>query len=357
MFEGMDIGFATTDQLEQQLIANETLRSRLAAVDMTVLEELDRRQVATADGSRSLSEWVSSRVDVSIETARNRVSTMRRTTGRSDLRDGLAAGEMTFDRTAELSKLPAEIGHLTHLDIGGVRGDVAKRVRVTAEDEARSVDDAFLVIQPSLDESWWRLWGGLDGYSGAIVDKALSEAADQLPDLPEDKRMSAGWRKAQALREICTSDEAPPAQVTVIVDAKEAIASDAESGVVLEAGPRGGAQALQAVLCDATTEVLARTEQGRYLDYGRKVRTVPPVLKRALVDKYHGRCAADGCNSRYRLEAHHKTPWSEGGATDQDDLVLLCWFHHHVVLHQWGYQLFAHPDHGRIRFRPPPRTS
>ena len=194
-------------------------------------------------------------------------------------------------------------------------------------------------------------------YSGAIVDKALSETVDQLPALPDDKRMSAGWRKAQALRQICTSEEAPPAQVTVIVDAKESAATNGEAGVMLEAGPRVGAQALQAILCDADTEVLARTEQGRYLDYGRKERTVPPALKRALIDKVHGRCAADGCNARHRLEAHHKTPWSEGGRTNQEDLVLLCWFHHHVVVHQWGYQLFAHPDHGRIRFRAPPRTS
>jgi len=166
MFEGMGIGYATADQLEQQLIANESIRSRLAGVDMTILEELDRRQVATADGSRSLSEWVSSRVDVSIETARHRVRTMRRTTGRSDLREALAAGELSFDRTAELAKLPGEAGELRHLDIGGVRGEVAKRVRVTAEDEAKSGDDAFLVIQPSLDESWWRLWGGLDAIRG-----------------------------------------------------------------------------------------------------------------------------------------------------------------------------------------------
>ena len=357
MFESMDFECATTDQLEQQLIANESIRSRLAAVDMSILEELDRRQVATADGSRSLSEWVSSRVDVSLETARNRVRTMRRTTGRSDLREVLADGEMSFDRVAEVSKLPAEVGELRHLDICGVRSVVAKRVRITAADETRSVDDAYLVIQPSLDESWWKLWGGLDGYSGAIVDKALSEAADQLPDLPEEKKMSSGWRKAQALRQICTSEETPPAQVTVIVEAKEATATDGEAGVVLEAGPRVGRQALQAILCNADTEVLARTEDGRYLDYGRKTRTVPPALKRALIDKFHGLCAADGCNSRYRLEAHHKTPWSEGGRTDQADLVLLCWFHHHVVIHQWGYELFGHPDHGRIRFRKPPRPT
>jgi hypothetical protein len=37
--------------------------------------------------------------------------------------------------------------------------------------------------------------------------------------------------------------------------------------------------------------------------------------------------------------------------------VLLCWFHHHIVVHQWGYELFQHPDHGRIRFRKPPRPT
>jgi hypothetical protein len=47
--------------------------------------------------------------------------------------------------------------------------------------------------------------------------------------------------------------------------------------VVLEAGLNAGSQALQAILCDATTEVIARTGDGRYLDYGRKQRTVPPA--------------------------------------------------------------------------------
>ncbi|MCI0545126.1 MAG: HNH endonuclease [Actinobacteria bacterium] len=46
-------------------------------------------------------------------------------------------------------------------------------------------------------------------------------------------------------------------------------------------------------------------------------------------------------------------PWSQGGRTDQDNLVLLCWFHHQVVVHQMGLELVRHPDHGRIRFRKP----
>jgi hypothetical protein len=40
--------------------------------------------------------------------------------------------------------------------------------------------------------------GRLDGYSGAIVDKALTEAADQLPPLPDGSRGTSSWRKATA---------------------------------------------------------------------------------------------------------------------------------------------------------------
>jgi hypothetical protein len=225
-------------------------------------------------------------------------------------------------------------------------------VRITAETEYRSAGDRFLVLQPNLDESWFKLWGGLDGYSGAIVDKVLSEAADRLPDLPDGTRPDLSWRKATALVETLISAEPPPAQVTVIVDAKHATATDAETGVVLEAGVRVGRQALQAVLCDAVTEVVARTEEGRYMDYGKSKRTAPPTLKRALLAESGFRCAADGCESRYRLQVHHKTPWAQVRRTDQDNLIILCWFHHQVVVHERGFQIVIHQT-GRIRFRKP----
>jgi hypothetical protein len=146
--------------------------------------------------------------------------------------------------------------------------------------------------------------------------------------------------------------------VTVFVDAKEAVESNGESGMMLEAGPKVGVQALQAILCDAYTEVTVNSEDGITMVYGRGSRTAPPGLRRAVIHRAGGVCGADGCNSRYRLEAHHETPWSQGGSTDPDDLVALCWFHHHIVIHQRGFQIYRLPEHGRIRFRKPdpPRT-
>lgn len=52
----------------------------------------------------------------------------------------------------------------------------------------RMAADQFLVLQPSLDESWWKIWGGLDGPAGAAVDQALTVRADELSPLPDGSK-------------------------------------------------------------------------------------------------------------------------------------------------------------------------
>lgn len=353
MFDSMSLDTLSTDVLEQQLIGLERKRSQLAAEELGILEVLDRRQVATGDGCRSLSEWVAARLDVSSASARSLVGTMRRTSGRSDLRDALASGGVSFDRVEAVSRINEDVGLLEHLDVGGVGREAAKRIRVGVGDETRSLEDSFLVLQPSLDESWWRLWGGLDGYLGSIVDQTLTERADRLGPVSGASGSSGSWRRAMALVEVCAGENPASSQVTVFVDARRAVGTDGESGVVLEAGPRVGRRVLEAVLCDTSVEVIARTADGGYLDYGRRTRTATRAQKHALWDRYAGRCAVDGCDSRSRLEAHHVTPWAQGGDTDLDGLVLLCWFHHHVVVHRRGFHIYTQPGTGRVRFHKP----
>ena len=349
----MDLGSVSTDALEQQLMTDEQSIAQLRARQMAVLEELDVRQIATADGSRSLSEWVASRLDVAPDTAKPLVRTMLRLQDRPDLQEAVATGRVSFDRVEALSRIPEDLGLMEWADVSGVRREAAKRVRVSAEQEKRSAAERYLAVQPSLDASSWRLWGELDGYSGAVVDRALTKAADELPGLPDGSPGSQGWRRATALVRCLTADEAPPCEVAIIVDARDAAPTNGQAGVTLEAGPRVGRRALERILCDADTEVIARTEDGRLMDYGRRQRTAPPAMRRALLAKYLHRCGADGCDSRHRLQVHHLTPWAEGGETNQDGVVVLCWFHHQVVVHERGYEVFFHPDHGRIRFRRP----
>ena len=128
----MDWDQVSTDQLERRLSETEVIVSRARAVQLEVLEELDRRQVATGDGSRSLSEWLAARIDVSPSTAKGLVRTMRRTADQPELRGRLGSG-VSFDRVEALSRLsdrdPDDL--LLWTDVAGVHREAAKRVRIT----------------------------------------------------------------------------------------------------------------------------------------------------------------------------------------------------------------------------------
>jgi len=343
----------SVDHHESELVRLEALKSQITAIQLGHLSVLDQAQVATADGCRNMVEWTAATLDVGIETAQSLVRTMHRISDRPDLHEALACGEATFDRVEAVSRIPGDVGLLEHADIAGVRREAALRARISSEDEHLTSGDQFLVLQPSLDESWWKLFGGLDGVSGAIVDKVLTEMGDQLPTSPDGTRGTTSWRRATALVQLCISDDPPPAQVTVFVDADQATTSNGQSGVALRAGPRIGRDALQAILCDAITEITVTSGDGTPMSYGRRMRTIPPALHRAILHRDNNTCRADGCNSRNRLQTHHITPWSEGGPTDPDNLITLCWYHHHIIIHQQGFEPYHHPKHGRIRFHKP----
>ena len=43
------------------------------------------------------------------------------------------------------------------------------------------------------------------------------------------------------------------------------------------------------------------------------------------------------------VDIHHAQLWSEGGATDLDDMISFCRFHHRLF-HEGGWQLARTPD-------------
>ena len=48
------------------------------------------------------------------------------------------------------------------------------------------------------------------------------------------------------------------------------------------------------------------------LDVGRRTRTVPTALQRALEGRDRNQCQFPGCNSRH-CDAHHVVHWADGG--------------------------------------------
>ncbi|MEA2827690.1 MAG: hypothetical protein QOG43_2129 [Actinomycetota bacterium] len=79
------------------------------------------------------------------------------------------------------------------------------------------------------------------------------------------------------------------------------------------------------------------------LDYGTATRTIPANLWNALVIRDE-HCRFPGCDRRSAwCEGHHVRWVTHGGATDIDNLVLLCSRHHHR-LHQPDWQAKLLPD-------------
>ena len=105
-------------------------------------------------------------------------------------------------------------------------------------------------------------------------------------------------------------------------------------------GLRVSTETARRMACDAGTVVMAQAADGSVLDVGRKTRTIPPALRRALQSRDHG-CRFPGCNAR-RTDAHHVRHWADGGATRLDNLVLLCRRHHRAV-HEEGFSVRVGP--------------
>jgi hypothetical protein len=73
--------------------------------------------------------------------------------------------------------------------------------------------------------------------------------------------------------------------------------------------------------------------------------TIPAGIRNAVILRDR-RCRwAGGCHQpAAACEVHHVKHKANGGHTSTRDCVLLCWFHHQIVIHRWGWTLVLNPD-------------
>jgi hypothetical protein len=80
------------------------------------------------------------------------------------------------------------------------------------------------------------------------------------------------------------------------------------------------------------------------LDVGAVTATIPPHLRRAVITRDR-HCAFPGCHQRpAACQVHHLIPRSQGGTTSLTNLVLLCPFHHLIMIHRSGWNLALNGD-------------
>jgi hypothetical protein len=347
----------SVDSLEQELLASELVVARERARQIAILRALDLRQVAIADGCRSMVEWVASRLDVSHANAGELLFLAKA----NDLvvEQSLADGEIGLERAVLMARLrlagasDEQVMDSRGYDLAGLERLAASLRRATATEEASQFENRHLVIQPNLDESCWRLWGQLPGSVGQLVEKALMQRSDELATLPGEGRRE---RMVDALTSICLdsitggSEGRAVTVAEVFVDASVAASSRGEAGVTLSSGLRAGPNTLSEILCTGQVRVIFQGGNGRPVGATDLTESIPPRTRSYVWMRDQGACTIAGCRSRYRLQPHHIHERSAGGDNDPDNLTLLCWFHHHVAIHGLGMTLDPLSPPQRRRF-------
>jgi hypothetical protein len=219
---------------------------------------------------------------------------------------------------------------------------------------------------------------------GAVVRKALETAVAALREPSQSGgsernvsaetplQIAANARRADALRllaetflaqhgeESGAGSSADRVQVVVHIDqavlTESVRASEHEPHrCELEDGPALAIDTARRLACDATVVGLVEGHDGEPLNIGRKSRSIPAAISRALKAR-DGGCRFPGCDRTRFTEGHHVKHWADGGETKLGNLVTLCGFHHGLV-HEGGYGLavtddglfvFTRPDGRRV---------
>lgn len=138
-------------------------------------------------------------------------------------------------------------------------------------------------------------------------------------------------------------------QIVVHVDV-ETLKHSSAGRCELEDGPALPVESARRLACDASVVTLIENEQSEPLNIGRKTRTIPPAIRRALNSRDRG-CRFPGCTHQRFIDGHHIQHWADGGHTNLANLVSLCRFHHRLV-HE-GAVVVQVLDDGALRFLKP----
>jgi hypothetical protein len=182
---------------------------------------------------------------------------------------------------------------------------------------------------------------------GSTNSPAENDSAESL--LAEAR--SADALVATAHLALAAPADAAPAPAEIVVVDREVLTGARDEGrCYLDGGVSIPPETARRLACDASVVALVEAADGTPLDVGRKRRTPPAALGRAL-RRRDGGCRFPGCGRRRFLHAHHIVHWAHGGQTNFTNLMLLCSRHHRLV-HEGGYRIGTPADHVFIFFDP-----
>ena len=197
--------------------------------------------------------------------------------------------------------------------------------------------------------------------SESVAAHRREDAEVFLTDVPRgtfNRGPSRTVRRADALawmaERVFESGDAPalaPDRHEIVVHVEADVLSNGGAGrCEIEHRTAIAAETARRLCCDAGIVPVVDGPNGEPLSVGRRTRSIPPAVRRALASRDRG-CRFPGCPATHRLHGHHVKHWADGGETSLDNLVLLCPTHHRLV-HEGGFDV-QRLDDGAFRFTNP----
>jgi hypothetical protein len=347
---------------------------------LLLVGEFDRREGWAEWGCKSCSHWLGYRCGLSPATARDHVRVAGRLAELPEIRAAFAAGELCYSQVRAVSRVATADTEQGLLNIArhataGQLETIVRAYRGVLERELGEHDPAQrrrFVRCDHDDDGALLISARLPAEEGALVVAALQAGRDALRAGggsaetthigDRDAERAPGEREAVSNADALTlmadsflvaGSEADRTgaeryQVVVHVEAP-ALAGSASGACSLDDGPALPPETARRLACDASL-VRIMERDGRPLSVGRRSRSVPPALRRALRSRDRA-CRFPNCGQRRFLHAHHLEHWARGGRTDLSNLIHLCGFHHRLV-HEGGYTVEGRAG-GDLRFRRP----
>ena len=353
-----------------------TLAGHLNAANarfLVLVAELDRRRGWAEWGVKSCAHWLNWKCGIGLGAAREKVRVARALEKLPRVAAAMAEGRLSYFKVREMTRIANEANesYLLNVALCGTTSHVEQTVR----GYRRALDAAELSREAmqQRDQSLWFhtepdgslvIRGRVPAEIGALFKRALEAAGDSLPipknvpagtSLDEDELLRSRKRRVEALAMLAESFLATGPrdlsggdrqQIVVHVDAgtfRDRCAGRCE----LEQGPSIAAETARRLACDCGVVRILENEKGEPLDVGRRTRTIPPAIRRALNSRDKG-CRFPGCSFKRYVDGHHVRHWADGGETKLSNLVTLCRFHHRLV-HE-GQVVVQTLDDGAFRF-------
>jgi hypothetical protein len=327
---------------------------------LTLVREFDERKGWEWLGFHTCAHWLNFKCGIDMNTARERVRVAHALGKLPKIDARFASGALSYSKVRAMTRIADETNEDYLLSIAkhGTAHHVEKlvsryrRVERLRDAEAASTaydnrrldyhydSDGCLVIK-----------GRFPAEQGALIVKALEMAierqyAEAEPE-PEAGPEPIATRRADALAEVAeeymNSEPVPNStadryQVLVHVlerSSERNPVAPREALQHIEDGPHVSAETSRRIACDCSLLGIKEDENGDPLSIGRKTRSIPPAMRRALRFRDEG-CRFPGCTHDKFVDGHHIHHWADGGETSLDNLVLLCRHHHHLV-HEGGF--------------------